>query len=49
GHQDVLLGTAWGGRTAYAVDGVTGDVLWKFDTYSDSPSAPETTGSISTS
>ncbi|MBD3335837.1 MAG: hypothetical protein GF355_10010, partial [Candidatus Eisenbacteria bacterium] len=44
GHQDVLLGTAWGGRTAYAVDGVTGDVLWKFDTYSDSPPSPAESG-----
>ena len=31
--QDVLLGTAWGGRTAYGMNGATGSVIWSFDTY----------------
>ncbi len=30
---DVLLGTAWGGRTAYALNGLNGATLWGFDTY----------------
>jgi len=33
GTPDVLLGTAWGGRTAYALNGSTGATLWSFDTY----------------
>jgi outer membrane protein assembly factor BamB/6-phosphogluconolactonase (cycloisomerase 2 family) len=33
GHADALLGTAWGGRTAYAIDGMTGGVIWSYDTY----------------
>ena len=36
GHQDVLLGTAWGGRTAYSLDSLDGTILWNFDTY-DTP------------
>jgi len=38
GHSDALLGTAWGGRTAYAIDGQTGDVIWSYDTYANPPS-----------
>lgn len=30
---DLLLGTAWGGRTAYALNGRTGETLWSYDTY----------------
>lgn len=33
GAPNVLLGTAWGGRTAYGLDGQAGATLWKFDTY----------------
>jgi hypothetical protein len=33
GHADALLGTAWGGRSAYAIDGVNGNVIWTYDTY----------------
>lgn len=44
GISDVLLGTAWGGRTAYAVSGADGAVIWSFDTYSDSPPTPPTSG-----
>jgi outer membrane protein assembly factor BamB len=35
GLGDVLLGTAWGNRSVHAVDGVTGDVLWTFDSYDE--------------
>jgi outer membrane protein assembly factor BamB len=31
---DLLLATAWGGRTAYALNGRTGATLWSYDTYS---------------
>ncbi len=34
GYPDLLLGTAWGGRTAYALNGRTGSTLWSYDTYS---------------
>lgn len=41
GHEDVLLGTAWGGRSAYILDGTEGDNIWHmFDTYADSPPSP---------
>jgi hypothetical protein len=33
GHDDALLGTAWGGRTAYAINGMTGATIWSYDTY----------------
>jgi outer membrane protein assembly factor BamB len=39
GLSEALLGTAWGGRTAYAIladEG--GDVLWSFDTYTEDES-----------
>jgi hypothetical protein len=35
GFPDVLLGTAWGNRSVHAVDGLTGDVLWTFDSYDE--------------
>ena len=44
GVQDVLLGTAWGGRTAYAIDGTDGAVIWNFDTYVDRPPVPAVSG-----
>jgi hypothetical protein len=45
GIEDVLLGTAWGGRSAYVLDGTNGDnIWWIFDTYSESPPAPPTSG-----
>jgi outer membrane protein assembly factor BamB len=37
GHEDALLGTAWGGRTAYAIDGTNGGVIWAYDTYAHPP------------
>ena len=33
GTPNVLLGTAWGGRTAYGLDGLAGAQVWKYDTY----------------
>lgn len=33
GFPDVLLSTAWGNRSVHALDGLTGQVLWSFDTY----------------
>lgn len=45
GVQDVLLGTAWGGRSAYVLDGTNGDnIWWTYDTYTDSPPSPPTSG-----
>ncbi len=37
GHDDALLGTAWGGRTAYAIDGQNGGMIWSYDTYAQPP------------
>lgn len=44
GEEDILLGTAWGGRTAYVFDADTGRVVWDFDTYVDSPPSPPASG-----
>ena len=33
GHANILVGTAWGGRTAYNVDTLDGAIVWRFDTY----------------
>jgi WD40 repeat protein len=35
GFPDVLLGTAWGNRSVHAFNGLSGDVLWTFDTYTE--------------
>jgi len=35
GYPDALLGTAWGGCTVFAINGVTGATLWSYDTYND--------------
>lgn len=35
GIPDALLGTAWGGRSIYAIDGDSGRVIWYYDTYRD--------------
>jgi len=35
GYSDALLGTAWGGRTVFAINGWTGATLWSYDTYND--------------
>jgi len=33
GYPNILVGTAWGGRTAYNLDSDVGAVRWLFDTY----------------
>lgn len=33
GYDNVLVGTAWGGRTAYDIDTLDGTIHWRFDTY----------------
>ena len=33
GADNVLVGTAWGGRTAYDFDTLDGTIHWRFDTY----------------
>lgn len=33
GFSNILVGTAWGGRTAYDVDSFDGAIHWRFDTY----------------
>ncbi len=38
GHVDALLGTAWGSRTAFAINGITGATIWSYDTYVHTPS-----------
>jgi hypothetical protein len=48
GVEDVLLGTAWGGRTAYVIDGTSGTVHWSFDTYAESPPMPPLSGWVYT-
>ncbi len=38
GRDDVLLGTAWGGRTAFAIAGDSGDIFFQHDSYQNPPS-----------
>jgi outer membrane protein assembly factor BamB len=33
GDANILVGTAWGGRTAYDLDTLAGAEVWRFDTY----------------
>jgi outer membrane protein assembly factor BamB len=33
GFANILVGTAWGGRTAYDMDTLDGTIHWRFDTY----------------
>jgi len=33
GYQNILVGTVWGGRSAHNLDGLNGDILWTYDTY----------------
>jgi len=35
GDANLLVGTGWGGRTAYDLDSLAGGTVWKFDTYLD--------------
>lgn len=36
--QDIILGTAWGSRTLFAIEGRTGQTIWSYDTYRNPPS-----------
>ena len=33
GIDDIILGTAWGDRSVYAIDGVTGNIIWYYDSH----------------
>ncbi len=33
GHRDILRGTAWNGCTAFAIDGMTGETIWSYNTF----------------
>lgn len=48
GKQDVFLGTAWGGRSAYVIHGIDGGVYYHFDTYFDTPPPVPTSGWVYT-
>jgi outer membrane protein assembly factor BamB len=37
GFGDILLGTAWGSRTVFAIDGLSGNTIWSYDTYDHPP------------
>ena len=37
GHGDLLRGGAWGSRTVFAIDGITGETIWSYDTYEHTP------------
>jgi len=37
-HSDILRGGAWGSRTVFAIDGMTGSTIWSHDTYQFPPS-----------
>jgi len=34
GVRDILLGTAWGDRSVYAINALTGQILWQYDSHS---------------
>jgi hypothetical protein len=38
GTQDIILGTAWGSRTVFAIEGTTGETIWSYDTHQNTPS-----------
>ena len=38
GHANALVGTAWGGRTAFDLDTLAGTEVWRFDTYLEAES-----------
>jgi outer membrane protein assembly factor BamB len=44
GVSDVLYGAAWGNRSAFLLDGMSGATVWSFDTYEDSPPSPPESG-----
>ncbi len=43
---DVIIGMAWGNRSAFALDGLSGTTEWSFDTYVDTPPDPPVSGWI---
>lgn len=34
GKLDILLGTAWGDRSVYAINSLNGQIIWQYDTHS---------------
>jgi len=38
GYDDIIRGTSWGGRTIFAIDGLTGNTIWAYNTYEHLPS-----------
>jgi outer membrane protein assembly factor BamB len=48
GIPDLLLGTAWGGRSAMGIDVTSGAQLWIFDTYIHTPPSPPESGWVYT-
>ncbi len=38
GTQDIVLGTAWGSRSVFAIEGTNGETIWSYDTYQYGPS-----------
>jgi outer membrane protein assembly factor BamB len=38
GTQDIILGTAWGSRSIFGIEGSTGETIWSYDTYANPPS-----------
>ena len=38
GYGDLLRGGAWGSRTVFAIDGISGGTIWSYDTYEHTPS-----------
>ena len=38
GTQDVVLGTAWGSRSVFGIEGRTGQTVWTYDSYQHLPS-----------
>ncbi len=37
GYGDILRGAAWGCRTVFAIDGLTGSTIWSYDTFEHPP------------
>jgi hypothetical protein len=38
GTPDLVLGTAWGSRSVFGIEGTTGQTIWSYDTYQYTPS-----------
>lgn len=37
GSRDIILGTAWGSRSVFAIEGTTGSTIWSYDLYQNPP------------